>query len=354
MRSSLIGAALSLLLGLLLAVDPWAVARAQGDLETKPPRPASAPQPRPAPRPTPAPPAATPPAPAATPPPSVGQQFRDCPECPEMVVVPSGSFVMGAAPGEEEAEGLAQQFRGRSSPQVPVRIASPFAVGRLEVTRGQFAAFVLATGHEMGNSCLVWVGSSWTDRAGAGWQSPGFVQDDRHPVVCVSWDDAQAYVRWLSGRTGKAYRLLSESEWEYAARAGTTTRRPWGDSAEAGCGHANVADATARRVIAGFKWGTACDDGHGYTAPSGSYRANAFDLHDMIGNVREWTSDCWNATLAGASVDGSARQSGDCSRRVLRGGSWFNYSALARSAFRLGNSTTDRNNYLGFRVARTL
>jgi sulfatase modifying factor 1 len=347
MRSSLIGAVLPLLLGLLLVVDPWAVARAQGDLETKPPRPAPAPQPRPAPRPTPA-------APAASPTLSVGQQFRDCPECPEMVVVPSGSFVMGAAPGEEEAEGLAEQFHGRSSPQIRVRIETRLAVGRTEVTRAQFAAFVRETGQAVGNSCWTVDGARSEERSDRSWQSPGFPQDDRHPVVCVSWDDAQAYLRWLSGKTGKAYRLLSEAEWEYAARAGTTTRRPWGDDAEAGCGDANIADATARRLVAGIGAAIACDDGHGHTSPAGAYRANAFGLHDMIGNVWEWTADCWTQSYAGRPTDGGASTTGDCSRRVMRGASWRDGSALARSASRGAPVLSFRFNGYGFRVARTL
>jgi sulfatase modifying factor 1 len=172
--------------------------------------------------------------------------------------------------------------------------------------------------------------------------------------VCVSWADAQAYVRWLSRKTGKGYRLLSESEWEYAARAGTTTRRPWGDVAEAGCAHANIADATARRIVPGITLGTACDDGHAYTSPAGTYHANAFGLHDMLGNVWEWTADCWSESHVGAPADGSARMDGDCSYRVLRGGSWSNNSDGIRSAHRNGEALGTRFGGYGFRVARTL
>ena len=282
------------------------------------------------------------------------RSFRDCPVCPELVEVPLGNFVMGVAPGEEEAEDVSQQFRGRSTPQVQVRIPAPLAVGRMEVTRGEFAVFVSETGFATGSSCWIREGSKWTDRAGANWQSPGFSQADRHPVVCVSWDDAQAYVRWLSMKTGKGYRLLSEAEWEYAARAGGQTRRPWGDSSEEGCSHANIADAAARRLVPGVAWGTSCDDRYGYTAPVGTYRANAFGLHDMLGNVYEWVADCWNETHNGALSDGSARTTGDCSRRIVRGGSWDTNARLVRSAYRgrdpSGLRTIDR----GFRIARTL
>lgn len=283
-----------------------------------------------------------------------GRVFRDCSDCPEMLAVPQGHFVMGASSEEDELEGVGRQFKGWSSPQVNVRIDLSLAIGRLEVTRGEFASFVRETGHVAGNSCRVWDGSKWAERVGASWRSPGFTQNDRHPVVCVSWDDAQAYVRWLSARTGKDYRLLSEAQWEYAARAGSQARRPWGDNAEAGCAHANIADAAARRQVGGITWGTSCDDGHGYTAETGTYQANRFGLHDMIGNVWEWTADCWNPSLAGVPADGSARATGDCSRRVFRGGSWFEFPRYARSALRSSYSSDYRSVFIGFRVARTL
>jgi formylglycine-generating enzyme required for sulfatase activity len=286
--------------------------------------------------------------------PSPGSVLRDCSDCPEMVVVPAGRFTMGAAPGEEEAENLHANFRGRSAPRIDVSIPGPLAVGKFEVTRAEFARFVADTGHATGSACRTFENGTYEERAGRTWRAPGFAQDDRHPVVCVSWDDARAYVQWLSRKTGKGYRLLSESEWEYAARAGTTTRRPWGDTAEAGCGYANIADASARRIMAGMTWGTACDDGHAFTSPSGAYRPNAFGLHDMLGNVLEWTADCWNENHAAAPPDGSARSTGDCTRRVLRGGSWDIVPEGSRSASRNRNTADDRNDNYGFRVARTL
>ena len=288
-----------------------------------------------------------------------GRRFRDCLECPELVVVPAGRFVMGAAPGEEEAENLRADRRGRSAPQVVVTIPRPLAIGKFEVTRGEFARFAGEAGHGLfafltGEACRTFENGKYEERAGRTWRAPGFEQDDRHPVVCVSWDDAQAYVQWLSRKTGKGYRLLSESEWEYAARAGTTTRRPWGDTAEAGCGHANIADASARQFVPGITRGTVCDDGHAHTSPVGSYRANGFGLHDMLGNVYEWTADCWNENHASASPDGSARLSGNCSRRVLRGGSWLSLPEVTRSANRDWGTTDVRVGNRGFRVARTL
>ena len=169
----------------------------------------------------------------------------------------------------------------------------------------------------------------------------------------MNWDDARAYARWLSGKTGREYRLLSESEWEYAARAGTTTRYYWGDGSSGQCDYANGADRTAKRQES--EWTVAdCDDGHYRTAPVGSFKANAFGLHDMFGNVWEWARDCWNDSYAGAPSDGDAWESGNCGRRVLRGGSWGDYPKDLRAALRGSFDTGNRDDLNGFRVARTL
>ena len=271
-----------------------------------------------------------------------GTKFRDCPECPGLVVVPPGSFMMGSPASEA----------GRLDDEGPVRrvtIAAPFAVGVHEVTRGEFARFVSATGRSMGDSCWTYEDGEWEIRSGRHWRSPGFRQGDDHPVVCVNWRDARAYVDWLSGETGQRYRLLSESEWEYAARSGTRTAWYWGESESGQCRYANGADASTD-----FDWRTGCDDGYSRTAPVGSFAANVFGLHDMSGNVWEWVEDCWNASYAGAPRDGSAWESGDCSARVLRGGSWNFIPGGLRSASRGGDGTGIRIDFLGFRVARTL
>jgi len=292
---------------------------------------------------------------SAAPIPAPGTVFRDCPDCPEMVVIPAGSFTMGAAPGEEEAENFSQQERGRSAPQIRIRIAQPFAMGRTHVTRGEFAAFVRESGYTSVDSCTTFERNPhhrWEVRSDRNWRMPGFEQDDQHPVVCVSWDDAQAYVAWLTRKTGKAYRLPGEAEWEYAARAGTTTRRPWGDSADAGCAYANIADRTFNRVLGSD--GARCDDGFAYTAPAGTYRANGFGLYDMIGNAWQAMADCWNESLAGQPADGTARTNGDCSDRVVRGGAWIVDRRETRPASRRQNATTQGANHAGFRVARAL
>ena len=274
--------------------------------------------------------------------------FRDCPGCPEMVVAPEGSFRMGSPESEE-----GRWDDGREGPVHSVAIGYRLAVGVNEVTRGEFARFVSATGRSMGNACWTHEGGEWKERSGRHWRNPGFSQTDEHPVVCVSWNDAQAYVQWLSRKTGEEYRLLSEAEWEYVARAGTETARYWGESERGQCRYANGADRTALRHNS--DWTTVdCDDGHYRTSPVGSYEANGFGLHDVLGNVWEWTEDCWNDSYAGAPRDGSAWTSGECGRRVLRGGSWVVNPWFLRSAFRIRNSTGFRFNYAGLRVARTL
>ena len=274
------------------------------------------------------------------------ETFRDCAECPEMVVIPPGEFVMGSPEGEE----------GRDSdegPQHAVRIARPFGLGKYEVTRAEFAAFARETAHEA-SGCLAYTGGEWKQDASKSWRDPGYEQTDRDPVACVSWDDAKAYLAWLSRQAGTTYRLASESEWEYAARANTTTARFWGEGADRGCGYANAHDRTSKREN-GFDWTHHdCDDGYVQTAPAGSFAANAFGVHDMLGNVSEWTEDCWNGSYEGAPADGSAWRSGDCGPRVLRGGSWVNWPRVVRAAGRGRGGFGSRGDFLGFRVARTL
>ena len=270
---------------------------------------------------------------------AVGHVFRDCPDCPEMIVVPSGDFMMGSPASEE----------GRFDWEGPMRrvmIGYRFAVGVHEVTRGEFARFVRATNRAMGKSCWIWDGKE-RKQSGINWRNPGFSQGDDHPAVCVSWNDAAAYVRWLNQETGKAYRLLSESEWEYVARAGTSTARYWGESASGQCRYANGADAST-----GFDWGVHCNDGYAQTAPVGSFRANGFGLHDVLGNVGEWTQDCGRVSYAGTPVDGTAWEHGECGWRVTRGASWQHGPRYLRSANR--GKGGGRVSSVGFRVTRTL
>jgi formylglycine-generating enzyme required for sulfatase activity len=229
-----------------------------------------------------------------------GKVFRDCADCPEMVVVPAGSFQMG---GEFE------------KPVHQVSIEA-FAVGKYEVTFAAWDACVAAGG------C-----SHHPDDKGWG--------RGNSPVMNVSWDDAQEYVAWLSRKTGKSYRLPSEAEWEYAARGGTTTDYWWGNSASPSMANYGL--------FAG-----------GRTQPVGSYPANPFGLYDVLGNVSEWTLDCWNDGYAGAPGNGTAWTTGDCGIRVTRGGGMGHDPAVLRSARRLYDDPDYRVSHLGFRLARTL
>ena len=182
------------------------------------------------------------------------------------------------------------------------------------------------------------------ERSGKNWRNPGFKQSAKEPVVCLSWNDTQRYIKWLSEKTGERYRLPSEAEWEYAARAGSETKYFFGNSTSDLCRSANGAAAETD-----FSWRNKdCRDGYKRTAPAASFTANAFGLYDMHGNVREWTQDCWNDSYKGAPSDGSAWLSGECGRRVLRGGSWLSNPTFLRSANRYRFTTDNRNNYSVF------
>ena len=270
--------------------------------------------------------------------PGSGKSFRDllmdgqpCPACPEMVVVPAGDVMMGSP----------EQERGRSDeegPQHRVTIANPFAIGKFSVTRGEFAAFVGETGYNTLGGCDVLSGSEWKHLPDRSWRSPGsFDQNDRHPVVCVNWYDAKAYAAWLSKKVGKEYRLLTEAEREYAARAKTATRYSFGDDAA---------------LLSQYAWYEA--NAGGATHPVDEKKPNAFGLHDMHGNVWSWCEDIWHSSYHGAPNDGSAWQTGDTSFRVVRGGSWYRKADGLRSAFRNTFSPDGRFNDVGFRVARGL
>src|SRR5262245_58045290 len=181
-----------------------------------------------------------------------------------------------------------------------------------------------------------------TKISGLDWRAPGFPQTDRHPIVCISWDDATAFAEWLSRRTGQAYRLLTEAEWEYAARAGSTTRFYFGNDAKDLCSYGNFAEAQASEAN--------CRDGHVYTAPVGSFRPNAFGLYDMHGNVWEAVGDCFASDYNGAPNDGSAYITSDCSSHALRGGSWHREALASRAAARSSLTFDYRGDNVGFRL----
>jgi formylglycine-generating enzyme required for sulfatase activity len=241
-------------------------------------------------------------------------EFTECGTgCPRMVVVPAGKFTMGSPTsetGHDESE----------NPQHEVTIAKPFAVGKTEVTVAEWDACVAA------GACQKASDNGW----GKGDQ----------PAINVSWDDAKQYVAWLSRITGKEYRLLSEAEWQYAARAGTTTTYSWGDV---------IGKNNANCDGCGSQWDNK------QTVPVGSFKPNAWGLYDMHGNVFEWVEDPWHDSYKGAPTGGSPWvEDGDANLRVVRGGSWNSVPQLLRAAGRVGSSADNRDDYLGFRLARTL
>lgn len=285
--------------------------------------------------------------------------FRDCPSCPEMVTLPAGTFLMGAGSGD------AKGFIGEN-PQHKVRVKS-FSVAKFDVTRGEWKAFADATSRTTTTGCG-YSGLPKEERSKASWQYLGFPQDDRHPVVCVTFQDALDYASWLSKKTRHTYRLLSEAEWEYAARAGTTTQFPWGAVASHEFANYGGEDVPGPGLAQGR------DEWVG-TSPVGSFPPNAFGLHDMNGNVMQWVQDCFSADYTNAPNDGSAfradktiawmtgnlvamNSTTGCSYRMLRGGDWGDPPSMIRSAFRnfapsIGQTlATYRSAGLGMRLAR--
>ena len=274
--------------------------------------------------------------------------FRDCPDCPQMVVVPPGQFRMGNDGGEKD------RYEG---PAHEVRIPRAFAAGRYEITQKQYATFVSATRYVGGQGCNVWRSATRTLERDVtlDWRNPGYGRPPRDddPVACVSWNDAQAYVAWLRTGTGKPYRLLTEAEWEYAARAGNDTLYAWGRDPEQACRYANVYDAAA--TDAGIPWApTKCSDGYATVAPVGRFAPNAFGLYDMIGNVWEWVEDCYAMPYPNEPTDGSAQRTTGCDRRVSRGGAWRTEIVRQRPAFRGRDPAELLSGIFGFRVARDL
>jgi formylglycine-generating enzyme required for sulfatase activity len=304
-----------------------------------------------------------------------GMTFRDCPDCPEMVVIPAGSFTMGSPANELEHDSFSEirlQLEG------PLRVVNiqRFAAGKFDITRGQWAAFVSDTNRVTTGGCT-WSGlpgasgsKPWDPHPEASWNNLGFSQDDNHPVVCITWNDAQDYVRWLSRKTGANFRLLTEAEWEYAARAGTSTPYPWGPTAS----HENANYGTDTVAGVGFASGR---DKWLATSPVGSFPPNQFGLCDMHGNVMQWVEDCFSDSYFGLPTDGSAYKTDvtlkieagrfswmngkkSCSFRLCRGGDAWNHPVMIRSASRNfappkgGALETYKSAGLGFRVARTL
>ena len=250
--------------------------------------------------------------------------FRDCPECPLMIMLPAGKYKIGSPPDEFGR-------RDNEGPQKEIRFTRPFTVSRYEILRKEFAAFVSASRYRPSRYCGV-NGKLSNDHD---WQKPGIPQTDRHPVVCITWKDASAYVDWLSRKTKRTYRLLTESEWEYAARAGAETPYITGL-------RISVAEANYDNTKKG-------------TAPTGYSKQNKFGLFDVAGNVWEMVEDCWSEDMGFIRSNGTAvRLMGDCGRRSIRGGGWASDRWQVRFAYRANIGINGASNAIGMRVAREI
>lgn len=302
-----------------------------------------------------------------------GQTFRDCPDCPEMVVIPAGSFMMGS-PETETGPILDTPQTPLEGPQKRITIKQ-FACGKFDITKKQWAEFVKQTNRKTTGGCMFAMlptsdsTQPWLPDTAANWNHVGFAQDSTHPAICLSWTDANDYVQWLSKKTGLTYRLLTEAEWEYADRAGTTTSYYWGNTASRE--YANYGDDS----VAG-KGFAAGRDKWLYTSPVGSFPPNRFGLYDMNGNAIQWVEDCLSITYSNLNSDGTAFKNdiplkfaqgyfsvvngkGACGFHAARGGGYGDTPKFIRSAARNfaplpGTMTPDlsRSSGSGFRVAR--
>jgi formylglycine-generating enzyme required for sulfatase activity len=280
-----------------------------------------------------------------------------------MMVIPPGRFLMGSSEADTARDlaavphgggfaalrGVsdwqsAKKFMEYEHPQHEVTISKSFALGQYLVTKEEFALFVRDTGYSTGSCVIYSNGSRPSVLMTSGWLHPGFTQSDRDPVVCVSWQDTQAYISWLNHKSQHAvrgtgpYQLPSEAEWEYATRAATSTARWWGNQIEPGHGQITEYDGDPERG----------------TAPVGSFPPNPFGLYDVLGNAAQVVEDCWHDTYSGAPSDASPWLAGNCSLRSVRGGAWHGAPWASRSATRSGQDPNIGANTNGFRVAKTL
>ena len=268
-----------------------------------------------------------------------GADSKDCDVCPVMVALPGGEFERSAVLGGESF-----------TVSIP-----PFAIGKFEITVAQYRAFTEATGAGA-PTCQKWTTTGYeTPRRGGSWKNPFphvMRPEDDHAVVCSNWDDARAYIGWLNDMTGETYRLPTEAEWEYAARAGLPNNSKWWV-----LGHMEMNGANCENCTGFDMMGHGLDEGMWeelmMTENVGSFLANGFGLYDLLGNAAEWTEDCFNRSIAESPADGGAATSGDCSHRIVRGGTWHNvWGDLA--GWREGLATNRRVNEVGFRVSKTL
>lgn len=261
---------------------------------------------------------------------------------PSMIHIEKGSYNMGSYYGDKDEK-----------PPHKIVIDYDFEISKYEVTVQSFKSFIRATGYktdaEKNNSCYTWINDIWVYKTGVTWKNPNYLQEDTHPVVCVSWEDSKQYIEWLNKQTNKNYRLPTEAEWEYIAKAGTSTKWSFGNNKKHLKFHANIADS-----LSTYTWKESWNDGYKYTAPVGSYMANQLGVHDMYGNVWEWCEDWYAENYQNTPRNGSTNNKNHNKKKVFRGASWINFPSSTRSANRFYDTPTSRYNVIGFRVARTL
>ena len=280
---------------------------------------------------------------------------RDCESCPELVVIPAGgTFVMGAEKAEGLAWGMPELMASQEAPVATITIARSYAIGRTEVTRAQFAEFVEETGFKTMEGCSHLTAEGWSTQPELSWRDDSIGGSDDHPVPCLRRAEMLAYMDWLSVRTGHAYRLPSEAEWEYAARANSKFPAFWGEDWTRACAFQNGADQAFVKVAPNIPYGqfADCDDGYAFTSPVASFEPNAFGLYDVAGNVSEWTADCYATGHADAPRDGTRYDMRPCGAWVAKGGSWAGFPGLLRVATRLPIRAASAGSGFGFRVAR--
>lgn len=261
--------------------------------------------------------------------PALAEEVQDCENCPVLVTVPAGDYVRSLY---------------ADAPQQTVSVGA-FALGKYEVTIAEFTAFVEDTGYEVEPGCAIYTSIGMRADPEASWRQPGFVEEDAAAVVCVSWNDANAYVAWLSETTGQAYRLPSEAEWDYAAHGGQENNLAYFLRAGLGRLEANCSDCAGIDLM-----------GHDdllFPLPGDSFPLNAFGIGDIFGNAAEWVADCHNPTYDGAPTDGTAWLTGNCDLRIVRGGGFHTLQAEL-AGFRQAADPALHDNAIGFRVARDL
>lgn len=280
--------------------------------------------------------------------------IQDCETCPKLIVLEPGPFTLGADQDEGRRWKMLDRMSANEGPRTQITINKAVALGMTEVTRGQFSEFVEETGHKAKKGCFHLTSAGWSVQPKLSWEDPGYQVTDDHPVTCIQRPDILAYIDWLSQKTSQSYRLPSEAEYEYAARAGTESATFWGEEWAGACTYQNGADRTFVPNVPDIPYGqyADCDDGYAFTSPVASYAPNPWGFYDLAGNVSESVADCYNDSHESRPIDGSPVTKRRCRAWVAKGGSWAGFPGLLRPATRLRIREVTTGTGFGFRVAR--